>query len=64
MHDGWHNDIAYRHAKRYGHPALLMADPLLTFIWDKPMIYLHQKHARNYRKWDYLTELMETLKEN
>jgi hypothetical protein len=64
MHDGWHNDIAYRHAKRYGHPALLMADPLLTFIWDKPMIYLNENHCRNYRKWDCLTELMETLKEN
>ena len=58
----WHNDINYHLAHKYGHPPLLVADPLLTFIWNEPMIQFAEDHCRNYLKWDSLRELMAMLK--
>lgn len=60
---GWHNDIKYRLADKYGHPALLVADPRLTFLWDEPMIFLKQNHCRNYLKWSSLQDLLVRLEE-
>jgi hypothetical protein len=53
---GWQNDINYRHAKRYGHPSLLVGDPSLTFLWERPTIYYDGHHCRNFLKWNGITE--------
>lgn len=60
-HKGWRNDINYRHAAKFGHPPLLVADPRQTFLWEEPMIFLAQKHCRNYRKWTSLQDLVRQL---
>jgi hypothetical protein len=62
-HNGWHNDINYRHAETYRHPALLVADPRRTFLWEEPTIYLNQKHCRNFFKWPSLQKLFSQLTE-
>ncbi len=59
---GWHNDIRYKHAKRYGDPPLLLADPRRTFLWKEPIIYLDQKHCRNFFNWESLQELLSHLR--
>lgn len=61
-HNGWHNDIGYRHDDKYGHPPLLVADPRRTFLWSEPMIYFAEDHCRNYLKWSSLSELMGMLR--
>ena len=58
---GWQNDIKYRHADKFRHPPLLVAKPRMTFLWDEPMIFLKEKHCRNYFKWQSLNELMALL---
>lgn len=58
----WHNDIHYRHAHKLGHPALLVANPRLTYLWAEPMISLAQNHCRNYHKWSSLGELLASLR--
>ena len=60
-HD-WHNDINYHLAHKYDHPALLVADPRRTFIWNEPIIYLAHDHCRNYLKWSSLQELLALLR--
>ena len=60
---GWRNDIRYKHAKRYGNPPMLVADPKRTFLWNEPMIYLDQKHYRNFSKWTNLSELVAKLRD-
>lgn len=60
---GWRNDINYRHAAKYGHPALLVADPIRTYLWDEPMIYFAGDHCRNFFKWQSLPELLAQLRE-
>lgn len=60
-HNGWHNDINYHLAHKYGHPPLLVADPRRTFIWNEPMIYFAEDHCRNYLKWASLQELIAML---
>jgi Nucleotide modification associated domain 2 len=57
---GWHNDISYHHADRFGNPSLLVADPKLTFLWSKPQIRIENKHPRNYCKHS-LSDLLSTL---
>lgn len=59
----WHNDINYRLAWKYGSPALLVADPESTFLWEEPTIYIMDDHCRNYRKWSSLQEVMKRLRE-
>ena len=59
---GWRNDISYNHAKKFGHPSLLIANPRMTFLWEEPMIFLAQKHCRNYLKWDALPDLIQLLR--
>lgn len=58
----WKNDVCYRHAGKYGHPALLIADPRLTFLWEQPSIYFSHKHCRNYLKWTSLQSLIGELR--
>lgn len=60
---GWHNDIRYRHAEKYGHPPLLVADPQRTFLWDEPMIFFEGKHCRDFAKWSSLSDLTALLRE-
>ena len=60
-HRGWRNDISYRHSKRFGDPALLVAKPRKTFLWDKPLIHFAENHCRNYRKWQSVEELLGLL---
>ncbi len=60
---GWHNDINYYLAEKYGHPALLVADPRNTFLWDEPMIYFSDDHCRNFHKWPSLSQLVSQLRE-
>lgn len=60
----WRNDIDYRHATKFGRPAMLVADPHLTFIWEEPMIFLmNHDHCRNYLKWSSLQNLIVQLQE-
>lgn len=61
-HNGWHNDISYRHADKYGHPPLLVADPRNTFLWSEPIIYFDGDHCRNYLRWSSLKELLAMLR--
>jgi hypothetical protein len=58
---GWHNDINYWCAKRFGRPSLLVGDPHLTFLWDEPIIRLDGNHSRNYQKWDSIDKLIQHL---
>ncbi len=58
---GWRNDIRYKHAKRFRNPPLLTADPKRTFLWKEPIIYLDQKHCRNFSNWT-LEELFHHLR--
>lgn len=60
--NGWHNDIDYWCADRYGRPSLLVGDPLLTFIWESPVIRLDSDHCRNFKKWDGIGKLIRHLK--
>jgi hypothetical protein len=46
----WKNDICYKHADKYRHPSLLLADPRQTFLWEQPTIYLTRQHCRDYLK--------------
>jgi hypothetical protein len=61
-HNDWHNDINYHLAHKYGHPPLLVADPLRTFIWNEPMIYFPHDHCGNYLKWSSLQDLLALLR--
>lgn len=61
-HNGWYNDIKYCNAEKYGNPALLVADPRRTFLWDVPRIYFDDDHCRNYYKWSSLPELISHLR--
>jgi hypothetical protein len=60
---GWRNDINYRHADKYGHPALLVADPRRTFLWNEPAIYFDGEHCRNFYKWSTLREFVSRLRQ-
>jgi hypothetical protein len=60
--NGWHNDINYGYADRYGHPSLLVGDPYLTFLWEKPAIFFDEDHCRNFKKWKSVSELLPHLK--
>lgn len=60
---GWHNDIHYYLAVKYGYPPLLAANPQKTFLWDEPLIYFADKHCRNFHKWSSLSELISQLRE-
>ena len=60
---GWHNDISYYLAEKYGYPPLLAADPRSTYLWDEPLIYFAGDHCRNYFKWSSPTELIAQLRE-
>jgi len=60
---GWRNDIDYWYADRYGPPWLLVGDPQLTFIWEKPVIRLDADHCRNFRKWASIDRLLRHLRE-
>ena len=63
---GWCKDIDYKHAEKYHRqPPLLVADPKRTFLWNEPILYLDQKHYRNFSIWQTLTEFLghlETVK--
>jgi len=62
--DGWHNDINYRHSLTDRRAPLLVADPDLTFLWDKPLIcYLPQKHCRDYHTWTSIQDLIKKLRQ-
>ena len=57
----WHNDIKCHHATKYGYSSLLVADPELTFIWDRPTVYAREKHCRNYHTWSSFADLDSKL---
>lgn len=58
---GWRNDINYKHADRYGRPALLLGNSRWTFLWRRPMIAYVEEHCRNYLKWDSVLDLLSRL---
>jgi hypothetical protein len=61
--NGWHNDIRYRHSKRFGRPpSLLVGDPQFTFLWEQPVVAFVEHHCRNFKKWGSVTELLQHLK--
>jgi hypothetical protein len=60
--NGWHNDIDYWRADRYGRPSLLVGDPHLMFIWESPVICFDGDHCRNFKKWDSIEKLIRHLK--
>jgi hypothetical protein len=62
-HNGWKNDINYRHAATSRHPPLLVADPRLTFLWEEPMIFYADNHCRDYFKWSSIQELISQLRQ-
>ena len=57
----WHNDINYKYSHRYGRPSLLLGEPQLTFLWDRPIIFYDENHCRNYLKWERIIELLPHL---
>ena len=57
----WYNDVNYKHFHRFGRPALLVGDPNLTFLWQRPMICYDRDHGRNYAKWDSVSDLIDHL---
>jgi hypothetical protein len=59
--NGWHNDIDYWCADRFGRPSLLVGNPHLTFIWDEPLIAFDKKHCRNFKTWDSIAQLVRRL---
>jgi hypothetical protein len=59
----WKNDISYCHADKYGHPALLVAAPKQTYLWDEPIIYFDAPHCRNFQKWGSLSQFLGQLRE-
>ena len=62
-HDNnWHNDIVYH---RYGRPSsLLVGNPDLSFLWNKPMLYSPPPiQAQGEKKYD-LKELLNQLRED
>lgn len=61
--NGWHNDIDYQYADRYGRrPSLLVGDPQMTFIWEEPMIHFGSDHCRNFKKWGSIGTLHRHLR--
>jgi hypothetical protein len=60
--NGWHNDIRYKHSKRFGRPSLLIGDPKLTFIWNRPLICFYGHHCRDFKKWRSITEFRGQLR--
>lgn len=60
--NGWHNDIDYGYSDRYGRPSLLVGEPQLTFLWEKPLMFFDEDHCRNFKKWESITELIPHLK--
>ncbi len=55
--DCWEEDITYRGIKGR-HPALLVGDPEMSFLWSRPMVYV-EDHPRT-KKWilkDFLGRL-------
>lgn len=60
--NGWHNDIDYGYAKRYGRPSLLLGEQRMTFLWERPVIYFDEDHCRNFRKWENLGRLLGHLR--
>ena len=62
--NGWHNDIEYRHSLTDRLAPLLVADPELTFLWDKPLIcYVPRKHCRDYHSWRSIQDLIKKLRQ-
>lgn len=57
----WKNDISYDRAERFGDPAMLVAKPQMTFLWDKPLIHFAERHCRNYRRWPSIKTLLDSL---
>lgn len=53
---------AHRHPVN-GYPALLVADPSQTLIWDEPIIFFAADHCRNFHKWSSLGDLVASLRE-
>ena len=60
--NGWHNDIDYGYSDRYGRPSLLVGEPQLTFLWDRPLIFFDEDHCRNFKKWVSIADLLPHLK--
>ncbi len=60
--NGWHNDIEYWCADRYGRPSLLVGDPKFTFLWAQPFIFFDDAHCRNFKKWKSLIDLLGRLR--
>lgn len=59
--DGWHGDIDYVGCN--GRPvAILVGDPALTFLWDRPLLYRDGPLGRGQRK-DELGTLLASLRE-
>jgi hypothetical protein len=57
--DGWHGDIDY--VGHNGRPAaILVGDPALTFLWDRPVLYRAEPLGRGQRK-DTLDGLLTIL---
>jgi hypothetical protein len=62
--NGWKKDISYLHAITGKRAPLLVANPNLTFIWEKPMIFLKKKHCRDYSNGFSFQELMDRLQQD
>ncbi|PAY17454.1 hypothetical protein CKO51_21300 [Rhodopirellula sp. SM50] len=59
--NAWRKDIQYRHAVSSRRAALLRADPKRTFLWSEPLVYLTQKHCRDYAAWPTIRDLVDAL---
>ena len=44
-HNSWKIDINYRHTVTSCRTGLLVADPRLTFLWNKAIIYFAEDHC-------------------
>jgi hypothetical protein len=62
--NAWTNDIRYRKAHRYcRQPSLLVGDPSLSFLWQRPKLRLNEFHPRNFVVWDTISKFLAALGE-
>lgn len=57
----WHEDICYVGCSRR-HPALLEGDPILSYMWNKPLFYFSSKLHRGQKRLQ-LQQFLSQLKD-
>ena len=58
----WHKDVKYTKGYAGRSPALLVGDPMFSFLWDKPIVSFQPEIGRGFRK-EPLSNLFPLLEE-